>query len=342
MSSLLDELADHERALLRKRAQPRWLQPMMATLTHKRFSDPDWIYERKLDGERVLGFGAGGKVRLLSRNAKNLGDTYPEVVDALRAQDVGEFIVDGEVVAFEGNQTSFARLQGRLQIRDPVRARNSGIAVYCYLFDLVHLVGYDLSQLPLVRRKSLLRKAIGYEDPLRFLPHRAEHGEAYYGEACANGWEGLIAKRASSHYVSRRSTDWLKFKCVAEQEFVIGGFTDPRGSRHGLGALLVGYYDDGRLRYAGKVGTGYTTRTLDDLSRRLRPLERAIPPFEPSGALPRHGVHWVEPELVAQIGFTEWTGDGRLRHPRFLGLRPDKRPREVVRESTEEESAHDG
>ena len=268
---------------------------------------------------------------MYSRTRKPQDLAYPEIAEALRTQDAGDLIVDGEVVAFEGRQTSFARLQGRLGLRDPARARRTGIAVYMYLFDLVHLEGHDVTRLPLRTRKSLLRRAVEFRDPLRFLTHRVRRGEDYYREACSKGWEGLIAKRASATYQNRRSKDWLKFKCVAEQEFVIGGWTDPQGSRAGLGALLIGYHEDGELRYAGKVGTGFNERTLRDLREKLDGLVRDDPPFDRGAALPREA-HWVEPKLVAQIGFTEWTGDGRLRHPRYLGLREDKRPRDVVRE----------
>jgi DNA ligase D-like protein (predicted ligase) len=306
---------------------------MLATLTDRRFSEPDWIFERKLDGVRALAFRKGDRVRLLSRNRKDLYRTYPEVVEALAGQPALDVVVDGEVVAFEGRQTSFARLQGRMQLRDPDRARISGIAIFYYAFDLLHLEGHDLTRLPLRRRKSLLRQGLRFADPLRFLTHRAEHGERYHREACDRGWEGLIAKRASGPYAGGRSTDWLKFKCVADQELVIGGFTDPKGSRAGFGALLVGHYEDGKLAYAGKVGTGYNEGVLRDLREEMDRLAREDPPFElRTGNLPRRDVHWVEPRLVGQIGFTEWTGDGRLRHPRFQGLRRDKNATDVVRE----------
>jgi len=303
---------------------------MLAVLTHQRFSDPGWIFERKLDGERCLAFRRGGRLRLLSRTRQLLNDTYPELVGALGPQ-VSDFIVDGEIVAFEGGRTSFERLQRRIQIRDPAAALSSGVRVFYYLFDVLHLDGYDTTALQQRDRKALLRNALSYGDPLRFLPHRNTEGEALYQDACRKSWEGLIAKRADAPYQHRRSADWLKFKCVNEQEFVIGGWTDPTGTRVGLGALLVGYYEDGELRYAGKVGTGYSRAVLEDLRSRLDRLERPEPPFTRDG-LSRKGVHWVRPDLVAQIGFTEVTRDGKLRHPRFLGLRTDKRPREVVLE----------
>jgi bifunctional non-homologous end joining protein LigD len=185
-------------------------------------------------------------------------------------------------------------------------------------------------------RKALPRRALAFHGPLRFTTHRNTTGEAYLRQACQWGWEGLIAKRADSAYVPKRSTDWLKFKRSQGQETVVGGFTEPAGSRIGFGALLVGYYEGGRLRYAGKVGTGYDQRTLTGLRKRLDGLERERQPFA-GDAIRERGAHWVRPELVAEIAFTEWTGDGKLRHPRFVGLRTDKAATGVVRERPKEE-----
>jgi DNA ligase D-like protein (predicted ligase) len=315
-------LSERDRGLLRPAPLPEWIEPMAATLTDERFDDPNWIFERKLDGIRCLAFkGRDGGVRLLSRNRLSQNDRFPELAVALGHQPAEELVVDGEVVAFEGSRTSFGRLTRRG--REPV-------AVYFYLFDLVHLDGFDTRRLPLRARKALLRRAVVFGDPVRFTPHRNRDGRALFRDACRRGWEGLIAKRVDSPYVGKRSRDWLKFKCGNEQEFVIGGYTAPRGTREELGALLLGYYDRGRLRYAGKVGTGFDRETLRDLAGRLAPLRRPDPPF--ADEAPARGTTWVEPRLVAQIGFSEWTRDGRLRHPRFLGLREDKDPREVVRE----------
>ena len=296
--------------------------PTKAILVDEPFSDPAWIYERKLDGIRCIAIKAKRRVRLRSRNDLSLNGRFPELVEALERDPAEDFAVDGEVVAFEGSRTSFAKLARRAHER---------VRVYYYVFDLVHVAGHDVRRLPLRSRKALLRRALALREPVRFTPHRNRDGEAFFHEACRKGWEGLIAKRADSTYTSARSRDWLKFKCSNEQELVIGGYTEPRGSRIELGALLFGYYQGGRLRYAGKVGTGFDRRTLRDLGRRLRRLKRADSPFEDEN-LPERETTWVEPELVAQIGFTEWTRDGRLRHPRFLGLREDKDPREVVRE----------
>jgi DNA ligase D-like protein (predicted ligase) len=304
---------------------------MLATLTHDRFSDPAWVYERKLDGQRVLAFRHDDRVRLLSRTQHGLGGTYPEIVEALERQTADDFVVDGEVVAFEGERPSFSRLQQRLGITDPDQARRSPVGVIFYIFDLLHLDGLDVRELPLRTRKSLLRRALEFGEPLRFTAHHNEKGEDLLQAACAQRWEGVIAKRADGRYVSRRSTDWLKFKCSARQELVIGGFTEPSGSRVGLGALLIGYYDRDELVYAGKVGTGYDQQTLRDLRARLDALAVEETPFT-RDRIREPRVHWAKPELVAEIGFTEWTTDGKLRHPRFLGLRHDKKPTDVVRE----------
>jgi bifunctional non-homologous end joining protein LigD len=318
------------RDLLRSRSMPRWTDPMLATLTSKRFSSSDWIYERKLDGERCLAFRRRSRVSLLTRNGQALNDTYPELVEALDSQPFEHFIVDGEIVAFEGKLTSFSRLQQRIGIHDARAARSSGVKVYLYLFDLLHLDGYDLTALPLRTRKALLRRHFAFADPVRYTPHRNEDGVAYYQSACRKGWEGVIAKRADASYHHGRSRDWLKFKCVNQQELVIGGFTDPKGKRTGFGALLVGYFEDRDLIYAGKVGTGFDTETLKSLHKRFEEIEQEHSPFAngPSGS----DLHWVAPVQVAEIGFTEWTRDGRLRHPRYLGLRHDKNPKDVVRE----------
>jgi bifunctional non-homologous end joining protein LigD len=329
-TSPLESLSEEERAKLRPAPPPQSTEPMKATLTDRRFSDPDWIFEPKLDGVRAAVFKNGGRARLVSRTGKDFSLAYPELIEALEADPADDFVADGEIVAFEGGRTSFERLQARIHLRDPGRISRSGVAVFLYLFDLTYLDGNDVTELPLRTRKALLRKALSFEDPVRYSSHRNEHGEALFREACEKGWEGLIAKRADSTYSRRRSGDWLKFKCSRQQELVIGGFTPPKGSRKRFGALLVGYYEGGELRYAGKVGTGFSERVLEELGARLEQLEVPESPFRRDG-VPREA-RWVKPELVGQFGFAEWTRDGKLRHPRYLGLRVDKRPREVVRE----------
>ena len=312
-----------ERALVRAGPPPGGAAAMKATLTDERFSDPAWIFERKLDGIRCIAVRDGGRVRLLSRNDLSLDGRYPEIAEALAGQPRERFALDGEVVAFEGSQTSFARLAQRGHRR---------VHVFLYVFDVLWLDGHDVRGLPLLARKRLVRTALAFADPVRLTPYRRERGEAFFEEACRKGWEGLIAKRGDRPYAARRSRDWLKLKCEHGQELVIGGFTAPQGTRTELGALLLGYYDDGALRYAGKVGTGFDRTTLRQLGERLRALRRDDPPFAAAASIKERAVTWVEPELVAQIGFTEWTGAGRLRHPRFLGLRDDKAARDVVRE----------
>lgn len=321
--SELDSLSADERELAPEAPAPTTSGAMKAVLTDERFSDPSWIYERKLDGIRCIAIRDGNNVTLLSRNDLKQNDRYPELVQALENERCDQFAIDGEVVAFEGSETSFAKLARRGQEYVPV---------FYYVFDIVWLEGHDVRKLPLRTRKRLLRDALQFHGNVRWTQHRNRDGEAFFKEACRKGWEGLIAKRADSPYVAARSRDWLKFKCEHGQELVVGGYTEPRGSRVEFGALLLGYYDDGGLQYAGKVGTGFDTETLHALAAQLKKLGRQDSPFEKPGEIKERNVSWVEPKLVAQIGFTEWTRDHRLRHPRYLGLRDDKDASEVVRE----------
>ena len=311
---------------------PDWQSPTLATLTDERFSDPGWIFERKLDGVRGLAFRDGKRIRLLSRNRLSLNNTYPEIVEALAKQETSRFVMDGEIVAFEGRRTSFARLQGRSGITDPALARASGITVFYYVFDLMNLDGEDITTNPLLQRKRLLRNTFSFDDPLRFTTHRVNDGESVYRAACERGDEGVIAKLAESTYEGGRSRNWLKFKCSRDQEFVVVGYTAPKGSRVGLGALLLGYYDGADLVYAGKVGTGFDDATLRNLHEQLARTEQTTSPIT-RGSVREPTAHCVRPELVAQVAFGEWTRDGKLRHPRYLGLRTDKSPDEVVRET---------
>ena len=299
------------------------IEPMKAVLSDQPFSDPDWIFERKLDGIRCIAIRDGSGVSLMSRTARRMNDQFPEIAEALDREPAEDFVADGEVVAMRDGVSSFELLQQRHRRRVPV---------YYYVFDLPRLDGEDLRPLPLRERKARLRRALRFEGPIRFNPHRnGDHGEEMFREACQKGLEGVIAKRADSPYAGKRSRDWLKLKCHAEQELVIGGFTAPRGSRTEFGALVVGYNENGALRYAGKVGTGFDQATLRALGERMRELEQPESPFEPFKPIPP-GTRWVRPELVAQVGFAEWTRDRRLRHPRYIGLRDDKPAREVVRE----------
>jgi len=281
---------------------------MAATLTQERFSGPEWIFERKLDGIRLLAFKKGREVRLLSRNRLPQDAHYPSVAEAVAQLPAKELILDGEATGVWGKQ-------GR---------------VAYHVFDVPWLNGRDLTSEPLDARRAVLR-----ELPLRAPLHRvgALDDERPWERACREGWEGVIAKRRDSPYEHRRSPHWLKMKCEATQELVVGGFTDPRGQRVGLGALLVGYYDNDDFVFAGKIGTGFDTKLLLELRRRLDAIEIPKAPFTRSRGLPRLRAHWVRPELVVQVGFIEWTVHNKLRHPRLLRVRADKSPRDVVRES---------
>ena len=281
---------------------------MAATLTQERFAGPDWIFERKLDGIRLLTFKNGGDVRLFSRNRLPQNEAYPAVVAAIAKLPVRNVILDGEATGVWGR---------------------AGRVAY-HVFDIMWQDDRDLTSRPLEERQAIL-ESIPLGAPLERVP--ALHDEKPWERACAEGWEGVIAKRRGSVYEHRRSPHWLKMKCEATQEFVVGGFTDPQGARVGLGALLVGYFDNRDVVFAGKVGTGFDTKLLLDLRARLDPLEMPKPPFTKGTGLPRHA-HWVRPEIVVQVAFIEWTVHGKLRHPRLLGVRTDKAARDVVREQS--------
>ncbi len=306
---------------------------MLATLTDRRDFGNDWLLERKFDGERCVARKVGSSVRLESRTGKELSTHLPR--DPRRRGGptlLGTAsLLDGEVVAYDGDQTSFTRLQQRLGVSGPSPEQVAKYPVVYCVFDLLEVDGEELTDRPLVERRARLTSTVRSSPALQHTEAWRDDARGRFAAACRSGWEGLIAKRADAPYVAGRSKDWLKLKCVWEQEFVVGGYTDPGGSRTDFGALLVGYYEQGALRYAGKVGTGYTKAILQELGRRLRRLGSAESAFVDARPIPR-GTHWTRPELVAQIGFAEWTSDARLRQPRFLGLRDDKNPAEVVRE----------
>lgn len=316
-----------------KKAEPEWTEPMLAYLEHHFFWDRGWFYERKFDGERCLAFMKNGQVRLRSRNNKTLNNSYPDIADALIQAANSNCILDGEVIAFKGKETSFEKLQARMQLQNAKEALQTGIRVYYYIFDILYLDGYDVTHLPLRARKKILKKSVSFHGTIRYSVHRTHNGEAYFQYAKKSGWEGLMCKDPESPYVHTRSTCWLKFKCVANQELVIGGYTDPQGSRIGFGALLLGYYDNkGQLQYAGKVGTGFNEQMLALLYKKMKAIEIATCPFKSPELIKEKGMHWIKPELVGEIGFTEWTNDHKLRHPRFEGLRYDKAARDVRKE----------
>jgi bifunctional non-homologous end joining protein LigD len=300
-----------------------WMPPMLASLTKVEPSGDEWVYERKLDGLRCICVRKGSEVHLYSRNRLLFDARFPLVIDALRDLPVDDFVFDGELVVFDDRgATSFGLLQ----------RSGSDEAVELHLFDVLQLLGKDARAHTLLQRKALLRKVIPESGPLRLVEHVSGDAGELLAQACASGWEGLIAKRPHGVYRSGRSSEWLKLKCTASQELVIGGWTEPRGARAGFGALLMGHFDDaGEFRYAGKVGTGFNGELLVSLYASLRALEIEASPFVDNPREPR--VHWAKPALVANIGFTEWTKDGRLRHPRFQGLRADKDAANVTRES---------
>jgi DNA ligase D-like protein (predicted ligase) len=304
---------------------------MLATLTNVRDFGEDWLLERKLDGERCVARKEGADVRLESRNGKDLSATYPEVRAAIAAQPSRGLLLDGELVAFDGEQTSFSRLQQRLGVSAPSSELLAEYPVVYCVFDLLAVDGEEITGEPLLARRARLTSVLRASAALQQTEAWRGDSQRRFTEACRSGWEGLIAKRADAPYTAGRSKNWLKLKCAWEQELVIGGFTEPGGSRSDFGALLVGYYQHAKLRYAGKVGTGFSAKTLHELGARLRELETRESPFIDAQPVPR-GTHWTRPELVAQIGFAEWTTDGRLRQPRYLGLRDDKDAADVVRE----------
>lgn len=333
MGKLIDRLGEDVRSKAKKASMPDWMDPMLAKLTHDHFTSEDWVFERKLDGERVIAYvNENGSVRLMSRNEKILNDTYPDIAGALEKHAPAGCILDGEMAAFGSEDVSdFQRLQPRMQAASREEAE-SQVKVWYYVFDIMYADGHDLSDVPLKARKALLREAVQWDDPLRFTPHRVADSLDDYEKACDKGWEGLIAKKADAGYTHGRSADWLKFKCVMQQEFVIGGFTEPEGERVGFGALLLGFYRDGKLVYAGQVGTGFDDEFLQDTREKLGELEREDSPFD-EGDPPAKNTHFVEPELVGEVEFTEWTGEDRLRHPRFQGLRRDKKAKDVHKEA---------
>lgn len=277
---------------------------MAATLTQERFTGPEWIFERKFDGIRMLAFKKGADVNLYSRN--RLPQHYPAVAEAIARLPVRDVILDGEA------------------------SWDSTSRIAYHVFDILWIDGQSVMTLPLDERRALLQD-LPLRPPLGRVPEIT--GEKPWERACREGWEGVIAKLRTSPYEHRRSPHWLKMKCEASQELVVGGFTDPQGSRVGLGALLVGYFDGDDLAFAGKIGTGFDTKLLLELRARLDKLEIPKTPFTKGKGLPRLRVHWVKPEVVVQVSFIEWTRHGKLRHPRLIGVRYDKSAREVVRET---------
>jgi bifunctional non-homologous end joining protein LigD len=314
--------------------QPTAMKPQLATLVDEPPAGEAWLHELKLDGYRILAVIEAGRVTLLSRNGRDWTGKFAAVAEALQALPVLQAILDGEIVVLRPDGTSdFQALQDLLQGGGP------GRALCYYLFDLLHCNGYDLTMAPLLERKHLLQSLLARMAPprenIRFSDHIADSGSEVYRQACLLAAEGIVSKLAAGAYEQKRSRNWRKTKCLHRQEFIVGGWTEPGGSRPGFGALLLGYYDAGELVYAGRVGTGFTESTLRQLTGQLREIEQAGPPFRhpPAGADVRGVVHWVRPELVAEVEFREWTRENILRQASFKGLRQDKSPRDIVRES---------
>jgi len=294
---------------------PKQLQ--LAQLVDEAPAGDEWLHEQKFDGYRILATCAGRKLQLLSRRFNDWTEQFPTVVDAVSALAVKSVMLDGEVcVVMPDGRTSFQALQNAFGRRDA--------NIVYFAFDLLELDGEDIAKLPLEERKRRLAKLLGKKQGvIRYSDHVVGSGDAFFKAACKKGLEGIVSKKRGQPYTPGRGGGWVKTKCLLRQELVIGGYTDPAGSRTEFGALLVGYYERGALRYAGKVGSGYSREVLRNLGGKLARLERPKPPFT-GDDLPRRGVHWVEPRLVAQIAYTEVTRDGKLRHPRYVGLRPDK------------------
>ena len=321
-------------------AKARFIDPMKPRLVEKPAAAGDWIYELKFDGIRLIAIKTDGKVSLLSRNRNELAGRFPEIVEAIKDLPANECVIDGEVVALDGEgRSSFQLLQAR-----EMEGRKS--PVYFYAFDLLQLDGKGLIALPLETRKNVLEKLCAEAgDPIRYSGAIGEDAKALLKEVKRRGLEGIVGKQRNSIYEpGRRSGAWVKLKCVNEQEFVIGGYTPPQGSRKYFGAILVGYYEKKKLLFAGKVGTGFTAKSLAALHKKFRAAVRDTCPFAdlPSnqngqwtqGITPSmmRKMHWISPVFVCEIKFAEWTRDGKLRAPVFLGLREDKKPGDVVRE----------
>jgi bifunctional non-homologous end joining protein LigD len=289
---------------------------MLATLVREPFHEHGWIYEEKYDGYRILAYKEGKQVRLMSRNAIDRTDRFPHIADAIRRLRHVNLLLDGEVAVFDRKGVS------RFQLLQ----KGSGEAVYA-VFDCLYLEGHDLRSEQLNKRRGAMEDSIDSNKILMRSRILHANGLESYKIAKRKGYEGVVAKDFASPYVEGRSRYWLKIKVHQEDEFIIVGFTDPAGSRKHFGALLLGAYRDGKLYYAGKVGTGFDDKTLTSLYEKLRPLTRKSSEVidAPRGA----GIHYVEPRLVAQILYQEWTADNKLRQPVFLGLRDDKKPREV-------------
>ncbi|MGH7699943.1 MAG: DNA ligase D [Gemmatimonadales bacterium] len=316
-----------------RRVKPEQAEPMLAETADAPFSRKGWVFEVKLDGYRIRAVKDGGAARIISRNNNDLTAAFPELARAVAALPCDGLIMDGEVVVLDAaGRPSFQRLQNRARVSGPLAIRRAAVEnpATQYLFDLIAAEGYDARALPLEKRKALLRKIVPEVGPLRYVEHFATDGEALYEHAVRLGLEGIVAKKADAPYRSGRSSHWLKIRADKTDDFVVVGYTRPKGSRGGFGALHLAWYDDGHLVYAGRAGSGFTAAELKKVAAELEPLRRADPPC--GGPVPRDQGHvWVEPRLVAEVRYKEWTDEGLLRQPVFVRFRDDKKPEECVR-----------
>ncbi len=331
----LRDLPEALRPKLREAPYPGWLAPMLATAADKPFERPNWLYEEKLDGQRCLVYRKGDQVQLISRNQLLITGQYPELVAALLEQGQGDFVLDAEIVAFDKGRPSFEMMQQRMHVQKPRKELLKEVPVFLYAFDVLYYEGYSTAALPQIERKNVLQRILDYRDPLRYTQHQTGGGLQLLAQACKDGLEGIIAKDANAAYQHRRSPLWLKFKCVRQQEMVVGGYTEGKAGMRGFGSLLVGYYPPGesQLQFAGGVGTGFSDEAIRQIAVQLEDLASDENPFALDELLPKSGVHWVKPVLVAQVGYGEWTSANKMRHPRFLGLRNDIDPKQVGRET---------
>jgi len=319
--------------------------PQLATLVKEPPSGDGWLHEIKYDGYRIGCRIRDGRVTLISRNGKDWTAAFPDIAAAAAALPTKDALIDGEVaIVLPDGRTSFQMLQNKSAAS--AKATAGGTLIY-FVFDLLRLDGESLAGKPLLDRKARLRALVGRRKAgrIRYADHVMGNGRAFFEQAQRLGLEGIISKRASEPYRPGRHGEWVKTKCVLEQEFVVGGFTDPEGARAGIGALLIGYYDSPsgaalrgsrRLVFSGRVGTGFTQKGALELRRTLESIAQKSCPFDPPPAGPlARSAHWVEPQLVCEVAFTEWTSDGKIRHPAFKGLRADKKPNEVRRERPE-------
>src|SRR6266853_2657633 len=305
---------------------PSIIHPMLATLVDDPFSNPEWIFETKWDGFRAVCFIQNGGARFVSRNQLDMTHQYPELVDVGKQVDAKEAILDGEIVALDKEgMPRFQLLQPRVGRKSGIEAlRGSGHIVY-FVFDLLFVDGYDLTSCPLVERKEVLEEILKPANFIKLSEHVVGDGEPFFKQIEKFHLEGMIAKRAASPYVQKRTRDWLKVKTIQRSEVVIGGYTEPRGSRANFGALVVGLYRGDDLRYVAHVGGGFNQRTLAEIYKIMQPLKTKASPFVDAPKT-NEPVQWIKPKLVAEVKFSEWTADRRLRHPVYVGLREDKRP----------------